>query len=180
MCHNECVANSDCGSTSMCCSEGFCADEKICYGNKVKGDYCDANTECMTVFCKNTECTEEEVFLKSNNIMIIIVIVIIIILFCATCSYYSYKDRTKSVLGIRNGSRSGSGDSKSRNNDALNPFTIGDQAYKKGTISSDSSLLSNSSAKKKFSFSHLVKRGRVSLRLDQRYVATPIYEQSDD
>lgn len=36
-----------------CCSMGHCTDDLVCKdGNKIVGDYCDKNSECMTGYCE--------------------------------------------------------------------------------------------------------------------------------
>ena len=39
-----------------CCSEGYCTHEIVCHGNKVAGDVCSLNEECISSFCFNGEC----------------------------------------------------------------------------------------------------------------------------
>ena len=87
------MKNEDCneGSESTaCCSEGFCTHDVVCQGNKVNGDYCDKDSECLTRHCnmKINECSVNETGLKSLSILVKItsilaaLVVLIMIVYC--------------------------------------------------------------------------------------------------
>ena len=59
-CYEKCMTNSDCKNTTTCCSQGYCTDKKICLnGGKIKGEYCDLNSECKPkLYCLNNQCVE--------------------------------------------------------------------------------------------------------------------------
>ena len=69
-CYSQCENNSDCigkaiqgtrvdnpspnsfSQTSQgCCSTGLCTEAIVCKGNKLLGDFCDNNTECLSELC---------------------------------------------------------------------------------------------------------------------------------
>ena len=34
-----------------CCSSNLCTEAIVCEGNKLQGDYCDADSECLSELC---------------------------------------------------------------------------------------------------------------------------------
>ena len=74
-CYSQCETNQDCvGKTIQgtrvdnprhelfsqvhqgCCSSNLCTEAIVCEGNKLLGDYCDYNTECLSELCENKTC----------------------------------------------------------------------------------------------------------------------------
>ena len=47
------MANQIDGSTG-CCSSNICTEAIVCEGNKLLGDYCDHNGECLSELCDTT------------------------------------------------------------------------------------------------------------------------------
>lgn len=92
-CYNSCHTNLDCETTSSCCSEGFCTDESICLGgNKVKGDYCDKHSECLSkLYCLNNRCHESAYPFLPKDLILIIVIIVICIIFTSVVIYFCFK-----------------------------------------------------------------------------------------
>lgn len=54
-CFIGCKKNKDC-PYSNCCGDGHCVNDVICEGNKVNGDYCDNNYECVSELCEKNQC----------------------------------------------------------------------------------------------------------------------------
>lgn len=86
-CHAKCKNNSECGDTSSCCSEGQCTDEAVCRGNKIIGDYCDQNSECIADFCQDNRC-QETLKLVPEQLVFFIIIIVISITVGACIVYY--------------------------------------------------------------------------------------------
>jgi hypothetical protein len=85
---------------TSCCSEGYCTHDIVCQGNKVVGDNCDTNEECISSFCFNNECQVKAIMFPVWMWILIIsitcaaVIVLTIAFFCLR-----NRNRTKSDLG---------------------------------------------------------------------------------
>lgn len=45
-----------------CCSQNLCTEAIVCKGNKLIGDFCDQDSECLTEFCSTSEhkCISQE------------------------------------------------------------------------------------------------------------------------
>ena len=73
-CYSQCQTNQDClGKTiegkrvdnprsvspnqlnTGCCSSNLCTEAIVCEGNKLLGDYCDHNDECLSELCEQNE-----------------------------------------------------------------------------------------------------------------------------
>ncbi len=39
------------GTSQGCCSTGLCTEAIVCKGNKLLGDFCDSNSECLSELC---------------------------------------------------------------------------------------------------------------------------------
>ena len=74
-CYSQCETNEDCvGKTIQgtrvdnprhelfsqvhqgCCSSNLCTEAIVCEGNKLLGDYCDYDSECLSELCENKTC----------------------------------------------------------------------------------------------------------------------------
>lgn len=119
-CYEPCSSNSGCSSFSACCSEGYCTHEVVCQGNKVNGDYCDQDEECLTRYCdiEFHNCAVRPEFLSewsTTGIILILVSLIIIVLFLIYCCQLMCSSKHHSVpFSISEYRTSSSGDSATK------------------------------------------------------------------
>lgn len=104
-----------------CCSEGYCTHEIVCEGNKVAGEFCDRNEECISEFCFNYKCAIKSFifplwfWLVIIGISIMLVIFMVCIFMCSKSGsrLRSYKsssfDKTPLLRGYENDYDKGSG-----------------------------------------------------------------------
>jgi hypothetical protein len=99
-CYEKCMKNTDCKNTTGCCSQGYCSDKKICLnGGKIKGEYCDKNSECKAkLYCLNNQCAESLfAFLPGDVIVLMIIIAVTMIIFAIViCCCFSLCKGNKS------------------------------------------------------------------------------------
>eukprot|EP00347_Sterkiella_histriomuscorum_P001847 403370452 len=173
-CFSSCSVNNDCTSTSKCCSQGQCTDKVVCDGgNKVKGDYCERSTECISKVCSSNVCVEAGAPFPKKIVFSIIVIIIFIIggsflfYYILTClkssnrSRQNSQGRTDSKGSYSQNLMDSSGDSQGylmKDRDGKN--------YEKGLNSGQ--------------FKQLWKKGNLHMPFDRKYNALPIYEQSKE
>jgi hypothetical protein len=87
------MTNSNCKNTTTCCSQGYCTDKKICLnGGKIKGEYCDLNSECKPkLYCLNNQCVESYFSAIPGDVIFLVIIICVGMIFLAVLIYCCFK-----------------------------------------------------------------------------------------
>ncbi|CDW75788.1 UNKNOWN [Stylonychia lemnae] len=173
-CYNKCETNSECGETSSCCSEGYCTHEVICKGNKVIGDNCDKNDECITNLCSQNECKDQDNMFP-NKLVVIAVVVAISVLIATCIMYFCFKYLFSD--DNRQTTHRNSTDSKKTYQQHL--IDQG-QSGRNSPFGNSQSSRGQQAQVQKLNFQHLVKKGKANLPNEMKYLVTPIHEFSNE
>jgi hypothetical protein len=104
-CYEKCMRNTDCKNTTGCCSQGYCTDKKICLnGGKIKGEYCDLNSECKAkMSCLNNQCVDGLFAYLPGDVIVLVIAIGVSIIVLAIVIYCCFKICSSNKTGEKDG-----------------------------------------------------------------------------